>query len=112
MTNSLVSWRRVALAAAVACGAFAGMAGAELATTPGVKPPVATIPARPVHQNELRIQCWQEGRKIIDERDLRGLSINDATRRESVSLKGTGDETASVFLLPVADAVCLIQPAG
>lgn len=66
---------------------------------------------RPVHVSRLRAQCWQEGVKIIDQTDLEGLSLNAASRESSVSFKRRGDDGASVFLLPFADGLCLIQPA-
>lgn len=65
---------------------------------------------RPVHEGPLRARCWQEGIKIIDQTDLVGLSLNAATRRDTVSFKRRGDDQPSVFLLPFADGLCLIQP--
>lgn len=116
MRANLPSPRLFGLVVGLVCGAFAGIAAAELATTKDVAPRLAQpsgprISPEPVTRSELRLQCWQEGVEIIDRRRLRGLSINDATRRESVSLRREGDEGASVFLLPVANGLCLIQPA-
>lgn len=64
----------------------------------------------PVHDTELRAQCWQEGVKIIDQTDLQGLSLNAATRERTVSFKRQSEQQPSVFILPFADGLCLIQP--
>jgi hypothetical protein len=64
----------------------------------------------PVHDTELRAQCWQQGVKIIDQADLQGLSLNAATRERTVSFKRQSEPQPSVFILPFADGLCLIQP--
>lgn len=74
---------------------------------PRVEP---TIPAQPVHQRLLHLQCWQEGVKIIDQAELQGLALSAATRTSTSSFKLEGDEQPSVFLLPFNAAMCLIQP--
>ena len=65
---------------------------------------------QPVHTAPLRAQCWQKGVKVVDEDDLRGLSITAATRRDTVTFKRGDDEGASVFLLPLGESLCLLQP--
>ncbi|MGH6913370.1 MAG: hypothetical protein ACREH3_06650 [Geminicoccales bacterium] len=102
------------LGAALLMLAPLSLAVGEVTRTEGGAPPAATTePPRPVHGPEpLRVECWQEGVRILEERGLSGLSIAAATRESSVSFKRQGDGNASVFLLPVADGVCLIQPEG
>lgn len=68
------------------------------------------VAPRPVHDGVLRAECWQQGVKIIDQEGLQGLSLNAATRDVSVSFKRTNEDQPSVFLLPFADGLCLIQP--
>jgi hypothetical protein len=87
------------------------LAVGEVTRTEGTSPPAMTTePPRPVHgPGPVRVECWQEGTRIIDQRGLSGLSIAAATRESSVSFKGRGGQ-ASVFLLPLADGLCLIQP--
>ena len=63
-----------------------------------------------MHTAPLRAQCWQKGVKVVDEDDLRGLSITAATRRDTVTFKRGDDEGASVFLLPLGESLCLLQP--
>ena len=65
---------------------------------------------QPLHTAPLRAQCWQKGVKVVDEDDLRGLSITAATRRDTVTFKRGDDEGASVFLLPLGESLCLLQP--
>lgn len=91
--------------AAVALALAATPAAPEL--KPAARPSEAS---RPVSEAPLRAQCWQRGLKIIDETGLAGLSINTATRQNTVTFKRGERKQASVFLLPLADAVCLLQP--
>ena len=80
-------------------------------TESGTPPATTTKPSRPMHgPGPVRVECWQEGTRIIDQRGLSGLSIATATRESSVSFKRRGGGQASVFLLPLADGLCLIQP--
>lgn len=118
----------------VVAGALAPPAMAEVTTMPGYEVPTpppniggqrtdasatAGFPAEApigttetVHDGRLRVQCWQEGEEIIDQTNLRGLSLSAATRQESVTFKRVGDDQPSVFILAVADGMCLIQPIG
>lgn len=88
------------------------LAVGEVTRTDVDPPPAATTePPRPVHADEpLRLECWQEGVRVVEQAGLRGLSIPAATRESSVSFKRQGDANASVFLLPVADGLCLVRP--
>ena len=90
------------------------LAVGEVTRTESAPPPAKTTePPRPVHgPGPLRVECWQEGTRIIDQRGLSGLSIAAATRESSVSFKRRDGGQASVFLLPLADGLCLIQPEG
>jgi hypothetical protein len=90
------------------------LAVGEVTRTEGGAPPAMTTePPRPMHgPGPLRVECWQEGTRIIDQRGLSGLSIAAATRESSVSFKGREGGQASVFLLPLADGLCLIRPEG
>ncbi len=105
--------RLLGAALVLALGAGALSVGAEVTSreqaTPEVEP---TIPAEPVHQRSLRLQCWQEGGKIIDRDELQGLALSAAIRTNTSSFKQEGDAQPSVFLLPFNDAICLIQPSS
>jgi hypothetical protein len=81
-------------------------------TTQGPAPaaPAAAEP-RPVHGDRaLQLRCWQEGVKIVDQGALAGLSLNAVTKQRSVGFKRQGDSQPTIFLLPFADSLCLIQP--
>jgi len=91
---------------------LASPVAAEVTTRAGEDAPGRGPAPRPVHDAPLRAECWQEGVKIIDQADLRGLALPAATRESTVSFKGPEAEQASVFLLPLADALCLIRPEG
>jgi hypothetical protein len=87
------------------------MPGSTAVTKPEPGPRSPQIPAVPVSQEPIRVQCWQKGLKIIDEGNLQGLSINAATSRDTVTFKREGDANASTYLIPFDHSLCLIQPA-
>jgi hypothetical protein len=88
------------------------LARSEVSRTGEPEPPASPerIAPVPVHDTELRAQCWQQGVKIIDQADLQGLSLNAATRERTVSFKRQAEQQPSVFILPFADGLCLVQP--
>jgi hypothetical protein len=69
---------------------------------------LSPVPASDV---ELRAQCWQDGVKIIDQADLQGLSLDAATRERSVTFRRGAKPQPTVFIMPFADGLCLVQPA-
>lgn len=56
-----------------------------------------------------RVQCWQEGREIIDQRDLYGMSLKSILEQASVSFKRKGSEGFAIHIISVDDTVCLVQ---
>jgi hypothetical protein len=85
----------------------------EVAKTgePQPKPRPERLTPGPGPEVTLRAQCWQEGVKIIDQDGLQGVSLRALTEQQSVSFKRRAEGHPSVFLLPFADALCLVQPA-
>ncbi len=77
-------------------------------------PPPAAAPEDlavvPPDQLALRTQCWQEGVKIIDETGLRGLALNEALKQQTLTFHGATGQQPRTLILPLADALCLIQP--
>ena len=69
---------------------------------------LSPVPAADV---ELRAQCWQHGVKIIDQAELEGLSLDAATRERAVTFRGRAAAQPTVFIMPFADGLCLVQPA-
>jgi len=57
----------------------------------------------------LRLQCWQEGRKIIDQNDLYGMSLKPILEQDSVSFKRKGTQGFAVHIISVDDTICLVQ---
>ncbi len=85
----------------------------EVTKTREAMPPIQQkqIPPAPVHgDTPLRVQCWQEGVKIIDQDGLKGLSLNSVTQQRSVSFKRLSEAQPSVFILPFDKSICLVQP--
>jgi hypothetical protein len=78
---------------------------------PAPRPSPERISPVPTPDVELRAQCWQHGVKIIDQADLEGLSLNAATRERSVTFKRRAEQQPTVFIMPFADGLCLVQPA-
>lgn len=101
----------IIVVAALGLALGVAVAAAKVEQDPSKPPPEAWSPQPvPVHQAPLRAQCWQKGIKIVDEEALEGLSIAAATRRSTVTFKRGEDQTASVFLLPLGEALCLLRP--
>ena len=78
---------------------------------PEPRPGPERLALGPTSDVALRAQCWQEGVKIIDQDGLQGLSLKALTEQQSVSFKRLAETNASVFILPFADGLCLVQPA-
>ncbi len=57
----------------------------------------------------VRVQCWQEGREIIDQGDLYGMSLKPILEQASVSFKRKGSEGFAIHIISVDDTVCLVQ---
>jgi hypothetical protein len=57
----------------------------------------------------LSVECWQEGVKIIAERDLHGISVNDLLQREAVSFRRQNENYPSVHVVALHDSTCLIR---
>ncbi len=57
----------------------------------------------------LRLQCWQEGREIIDQSDLYGMSLKPILDQASVSFKRIGTRGFAVHIISVNDTICLVQ---
>ena len=57
----------------------------------------------------LRVQCWQEGREIIDERKLYGMALKPLLDQASVSFKTLKGDGPSVHILSVDETTCLVR---
>ncbi len=57
----------------------------------------------------LRVECWQEGRKIIDEKEMYSFSINSLLEQVSVSFRREARGNPDLFIVSLKHSTCLIQ---
>jgi hypothetical protein len=57
----------------------------------------------------IRVECWQEGRKIIDEKQMYSFSVNSLLEQVSVSFRREARGNPDVFIVSLKHATCLIQ---
>ena len=104
--------RTLALLAAAAGFLWAGAAGATLVKN-GHGTPVGAATGGVevgVPQGRVRVQCWQDGRKIVDESELAVVSLGILSQMNALRLRrpGMGDPTLS--LVTQARTTCLLAP--
>ncbi len=109
----------IGLAIAFAFGFGATQGYSEIAIAGGQKPASAPQNAHalaptdePLKQSApLRVQCWQYGVKIIDEKDLFGIRLQNLIERNSLGFKGRDSSNGDIYVIPVnGDSTCLIKP--
>ncbi len=57
----------------------------------------------------LRVRCWQEGREIIDERNLHSMNLKPLLEQASVSFKTKGGGGLAVHIIAVEKTTCLVD---
>ena len=63
------------------------------------------------HQsNQFRLQCWQEGEKVVDEAELQGMTVGPALNGSTISFRRRGEQGASVVLISVDRNLCMTSP--
>jgi hypothetical protein len=72
--------------------------------------PSTELAVVPASELALRTQCWQDGIKIIDQTGLQGLALNESLKQASLTFHGASRQQPWTYILPLADALCLIQP--
>lgn len=106
----------------IACGIFAGLLVLATGTTgysevtkqkrAGEFPmPIVPDALRLATDTPLRVECWQEGRKIIDEEALFGFSVSSLFDRASVSFRRKAQGDPTVFIVSLKHSTCLIRGA-
>jgi len=65
-------------------------------------------PLRLLSSDALRLQCWQNGVRIIDETGLAGISVKSLLEPETL-LFNSGREEARVIVLSLEESTCLVQ---
>lgn len=65
-----------------------------------------------VPHGRVRIQCWQDGEKIIDETDLNVLSLSVASQLNSLRFRRAGEPENSLAIVTRNRTACLLSPKG
>lgn len=103
-----------AVLGAAAGALLAAAAGASLVGD-GAPPFAPTAESRtpPVPEGRVRLQCWQQGVRIIDESGLAGtaLGLPDLFNALRFRRADTPEQTL-VLIAPTGDTVCLIGESG
>lgn len=108
-----------ALAIAIVLGVATSQGHGEIAVagdqTPAkVAPPtdMTVIANEPViGEASMRVQCWQYGVKIIDEKDVFSIRLRNLIDRDSLGFKGRNSNNGDLYVIPVnGDSTCLIKP--
>ena len=63
-----------------------------------------------VPQGRVRIQCWQDGEKIIDETDLNVLSLSVASQLNALRFRRAGEPENSLAIVTRNRTSCLLSP--
>ncbi|MEM7045543.1 MAG: hypothetical protein AAF543_22260 [Pseudomonadota bacterium] len=85
----------------------AGLVQAEVVDTKGQGPSEAGVS---IHDEPVQLECWQNGRRIIQEDDLGGLAVKAVTQKGAVAFKQADREGPDTFLLPFEGSLCLVAP--
>jgi hypothetical protein len=119
MLFNSVKFAGFGLAIAIALGVAATRGHSEIAVTGGQKPantaPVADKNAATgdlaKQGTSLQVQCWQYGVKIIDEKDVFGIRLQNLIERDSLRFSGRDSNSGDIYVIPVnGDSTCLIKP--
>lgn len=95
----------VLLTAAALVGA--GLVRAEVVDT---KTPAGSLTKPVIHDEPVALECWQNGRRIIQRDGLRGLAVKAITGNGAVAFKPMDGEQPDIFVLPFEDSLCLVAP--
>lgn len=66
-------------------------------------------PGNPFARSRLTLQCWQEGVKIVEERNLQGMSLDTLLEDNVVSFGRDDEASGGVLVISFADATCLVK---
>jgi hypothetical protein len=114
MLRSLIRYSAVGFVVALVLGLSTGRVHSEIEITGTPKP--APAPARPAMTAEapnasLRVQCWQNGVKILDEDNIEGIRLRNLIDRDSVGFRGRDSNGGEIHIIPFNDhSACLIKP--
>lgn len=77
-----------------------------------MRTPIISQAPRIATDTPLHVECWQEGRKIIDEEALYGFSVSSLLDRGSVSFRRAAQGDPTVFIVSLKHSTCLIRGAS
>jgi hypothetical protein len=60
----------------------------------------------------LRVECWQDGQRIIAEDSLYGFTTNSLIDNSSLSFRRKAGGNANVFILSLKHSTCMIRDAS
>jgi len=60
----------------------------------------------------LRVECWQEGKRIIAEDKLYGFSVSSLLNNAALSFRQVPGGNVNVFILSLKHSTCLIRDAS
>ena len=106
-------WIRSCLGATALLGLLAaGEAGATLVKNGKDKAAGAASGGVEVapQSSKVRVQCWQDGRKIIDESDLSVVSLSIANQLNGLRLRRTGGPDGGLTVVTQQRTACLLAP--
>ena len=86
-------------------GEISTLPGTTIITGTAAKPPSLAV----VSSDNLQLQCWQQGIKIIDETDVGGISVRSLLDQDTVSFGGGSIAQPTVTVLSLDDSTCLIR---
>ncbi|KAA0580058.1 hypothetical protein [Azospirillum sp. Sh1] len=59
---------------------------------------------------KVRVQCWQDGHKIIDEADLAVVSLSIASQLNGLRFRRNGATDGAVSVVTQSRTACLLSP--
>ena len=104
--------KRWILLATVAGLLVSGNAGATLINKGDGKAAGATAGGVDVtpSKSRVRVQCWQDGRRILDEADLAIVSLSIANQINGLRLRRSGGPDGTVTMVTPTRTSCLLAP--
>jgi hypothetical protein len=58
-------------------------------------------------QGSFRLECWQEGNRIMSQSGLKAMTVGAALKGKTVSFRGPGGQGASVVLISFDHSLCV-----
>ncbi|MCB2012677.1 MAG: hypothetical protein R3C70_14690 [Geminicoccaceae bacterium] len=56
----------------------------------------------------LRVQCWQEGRMVLEQHGLEGLNMGPLLKDSTLQLRRRGEQATSLVITHLGDSLCIV----